>query len=341
MIDINKLVRPNILRMHPYSSARKEYKGSEGIFIDANENPFGVYNRYPDGEQNELKQAISNIKNIDVKNIFLGNGSDEIIDLLFRIFCSPGIDKVISFTPTYGMYAASAALNDVIIIEIPLAENFQPNVKELQPYLNDETCKMLFICSPNNPTGNTLEKNLIKEILRGFNGIVIIDEAYIDFSNEETFANEFEKYPNLVVLQTLSKAWALAALRIGICFAAVNIIGWLNKIKPPYNISTANQQAAVQALQDKTGFEKRLDILNKEREKLSIAFADVSCIKKIYPTDANFFLVEVTDADKIYKQLIEQKIIVRNRNSILKNCLRISIGTPEENEKLIKTLRSL
>ncbi len=341
MIDIKTLVRPNILRMQPYSSARKEYKGSEGIFVDANENPFGVYNRYPDGEQSELKQALSNLKNIDTKNIFLGNGSDEIIDLLFRIFCRPGMDKVISFTPTYGMYAVSAALNDLEMIEIPLTKNFQPELNSFQQYLNDESCKLLFICSPNNPTGNSIDIKLVKEILQEFKGVVVIDEAYIDFSNNESFANEFDKYPNLVVLQTLSKAWGLAALRIGIGFGAENIIGLLNKVKPPYNISTANQQAALMALENRTEFAEKLEILKQEREKLGNAFRNIACIKKVYPTDANFFLVEVTDANKIYKQLIEQKIIVRNRNSVLKNCLRISIGTPDENETLIKALEKL
>lgn len=341
MIDIKKLVRPNILQMQPYSSARKEYKGSEGVFVDANENPFGIYNRYPDGEQSELKYAISNIKNIDVKNIFLGNGSDEIIDLLFRIFCRPGMDKVISFTPTYGMYKVSAALNDVEMIEIPLDKNLQPDPASIKEYAKEETCKMLFICSPNNPTGNSIDKKLIEEILREFKGIVIIDEAYIDFNNEQSFANKFDKYPNLVVMQTLSKAWGLAALRIGIGFAAENIIELLNKVKPPYNISMANQQAALQSLHNKKDFETSLGILKQEREKLSIAFAGITCIKKIYPTEANFFLLEVTDANKIYQELVNQKIIVRNRNSVMKNCLRISIGTPEENETLIKALKQL
>ncbi len=341
MIDIKKLVRPNILKMQPYSSARKEYKGNEGIFVDANENPFGKYNRYPDGEQTDLKQAISKEKNIDVKNILLGNGSDEIIDLLFRIFCRPGIDKVISFTPTYGMYAVSAALNDVEMLDIPLAENFQPDLSHLQKYVNDDSCKLLFICSPNNPTGNLVDKKLVTEILQEFNGIVVIDEAYIDFSDDESFANRFDQYPNLVVLQTLSKAWGLAALRIGIGFAAEAIIDLLNKVKPPYNISTANQQAALTALENKSEFEAKLEVLKQEREKLNNALKHINCIKKLYPTDANFFLVEVTDANKIYQQLIAQKIIVRNRNSILKNCLRISIGTPGENDILIKALEQL
>ncbi|MEO7263531.1 MAG: histidinol-phosphate transaminase [Ferruginibacter sp.] len=341
MTDINQLVRQNILHMHPYSSARKEYKGSEGIFVDANENPFGKYNRYPDGEQSQLKQAISKVKNIVVKNIFLGNGSDEIIDLLFRIFCRPGVDKVISFTPTYGMYEVSAALNDVEIIEIPLTKDFQPDLNILQKYVNDESCKLLFICSPNNPTGNLMDQKLVTEMLQKFNGIVVIDEAYIDFCDEESFANKIDQYPNLVVLQTLSKAWGLAALRIGIGFSAEAIIDLLNKVKPPYNISTANQQGALKALENIKEFETTLEILKQERKKLSMALKDIDCIKKVYPTDANFFLVEVTDANKIYQQLISQKIIVRNRNSVLKNCLRISIGTPEENDILIKALKQL
>ncbi len=341
MIDIKTLVRPNILKMHPYSSARKEYKGSEGIFVDANENPFGIYNRYPDGEQRELKEAIGQAKNIGIKNIFLGNGSDEIIDLLFRIFCRPGVDKAISFTPTYGMYAVSAALNDVEMIGIPLKGNFQPDLDRLKDYVYDDTCKMLFICSPNNPTGNLVDRKLLTEILNAFKGIVVIDEAYIDFSNDESFANEFNKYPNLVVLQTLSKAWGLAALRIGIGFADEQIIDLLNKVKPPYNISTENQKAALAALEAINAFTANLEILKQERVMMGKAFENISCIKKVYPTDANFFLVEVTDADKIYKELIEQKIIVRNRNSVIKNCLRISIGTPEENDKLIKALQLL
>ncbi len=337
MFDLTSLLRPNIAALRPYSSAREEFSGKAEIYLDANENPFGQWNRYPDPKQSKLRKKMSEIKKVAAENIFIGNGSDEIIDLLLRVFCEPRKDKILTFSPTYGMYSVCAALNDVALLEVALDENFQIDQKRLDPVLSEENLKLIFICSPNNPTGNNLDG--IAEILEKFRGIVVVDEAYIDFSNQKSLVEKLDKFPNLVVLQTLSKAWSLAAARIGIGFASEQIVEILNRVKPPYNVSELNQNAAIEALNDVATFENRVKTILVQRFWLIAELRKLSVVKKIYPTQANFVLVEFSDADFVYQQLLRDGIIVRNRNSVVKNCLRISIGTPIENQKLIAKLQ--
>lgn len=339
MTNIEKFVRPNIMKLKPYSSARDEFKGNEGVFLDANENPYGEFNRYPDPMQKELKRRVSSIKGIPMENIFIGNGSDEIIDLTFRVFCEPGKDKALVFTPTYGMYEVSARINNVELIKMPLTSSFQIDLMLLDKYLVDEALKVIFICSPNNPTGNSIEN--INSVLERFNGIVVVDEAYIDFSNSDSCTKKISSYPNLVVMQTLSKAWGLAAARIGICYADASVISILTKIKPPYNVSGLNQKCAINALDNMDDFNSRKSIIIEQRRWLENQFARIEIIKKVYPSDANFLLVEVVNADRVYKQLVSQMIITRNRHGIVENCLRITVGTPDENIALVNALRNI
>lgn len=339
MFNLNALVRPNILALEPYSSARDEFSGTEGIFLDANENPYGSLNRYPDPFQNKLKQQLATIKNIDAKNIFLGNGSDEIIDLCFRIFCEPGKDKALTFVPTYGMYEVSAAINNVELVKVSLDENFQIRQEEAIKQLNDATLKLVFICSPNNPTANNIDA--VEFILQNFKGIVVIDEAYIDFSGKTSLSQKIAEYPNLIVLQTLSKAWGLAAARVGIAITNSNIISLLNKVKPPYNISSPNQVAALQALENVERHKEQVQIVLAERIVMASALKKLAFVKKVYPSDANFILAEVTDADYVYNYLTNNNIIIRNRNKVVKNCVRITIGTPAENTALLTALQNI
>lgn len=340
MFDLEKLLRPNIAKLRPYSSARDEFYGSEGVFLDANENPYGTLNRYPDPYQRQLKQEISKLKDLPAESIFTGNGSDEAIDLLYRIFCRPGLDRALSFTPTYGMYKVSAAINDVEMIELPLNEAFDLDDQLVQQALSRQNLKLVFLCSPNNPTGNSLSRSSITSLLEKFPGIVVIDEAYADFNSEASWLEELSGYPNLVVLQTFSKAWGLAAARVGMAFASAEIISVFNKLKPPYNLSSLNQQAALAALSDKGRYEEQLQLIKSEKERLQKALSKLRLIRKIYASEANFLLVEVPDADRLYQRLLSQKLVVRNRNSQVRNCLRLSIGTPEENDKLIKALQN-
>jgi len=340
MFRLKNIVRQNILNLNPYSSARNEYTGEASVYLDANENPFGNLNRYPDPQQKELKYSLSSLKNINTENIFIGNGSDEVIDLAFRIFCNPGKDKALTFSPTYGMYDVSANINDVELLKIHLTDNFQINLDEVKPYLNNEYLKIIFICSPNNPTGNTINTVDIEYILNNFNGIVIVDEAYIDFSPENSWNTKLAEYPNLIVSQTFSKAWGLAAARVGVAYANTNLIELFNKVKPPYNVSELNQKAAIKVLGNYTEFEKNKQIIIAEKEKLVKALKILVKVKKVYPSDANFLLVEVDNANGIYNNLVAQKIIIRNRNSVIKNCIRITIGSPEENTKLINALKN-
>ncbi len=335
--NLERLVRPNILKLKPYSSARDEYNGDTGIFLDANENPFGTLNRYPDPYQKEVKEKLSALKNIPVSQIFLGNGSDEVIDLVFRIFCTPGNDKALVFTPTYGMYEVSANINDTELLQLPLNRNFQINREAVIPFLKDENLKLIFICSPNNPTGNSIEN--IDFILENFNGIVFVDEAYIDFSSQKSWTEKLEQYPNLIISQTFSKARGLAAVRVGIAYSSPEIISLLNKTKPPYNVSQLNQEAALIALVDDEKYQSEIKTILEEKERLEKALLKLAVIKKIYPSDANFILAEVNDADEIYNNLVQQKIITRNRNSVIANCIRITIGTTEENNQLIAALK--
>ena len=339
MFDLKTLIRPNILTLKPYSSARDEFKEKEGVFLDANENPFGVLNRYPDTYQTKLKQKLSEYNGITIKNMFVGNGSDEIIDLIYRVFCNPGKDKALTFTPTFGMYQVAADINDAELITLPLNDDFQINRGDLKSYLNDENLKLIFVCSPNNPTGNCFNEIDIQFILKNFNGIVIIDEAYVDFSDKESWNKSLQEYPNLIVTHTFSKAWGLAAARIGIGYASNDIIQLLNSIKMPYNISELNETAAIEALENREVFETNKKIIIEEKKKLIQEFKKLNTIKKIYPSDANFLLVEVEDANETYEKLVKQKVITRNRNSLVKNSIRITVGATDENEKLIKVLK--
>ena len=339
MFSLKNIVRKNILNLKGYSSARDEYSGVANVFLDANENPFGELNRYPDPQQKELKESLSSLKNISTENIFIGNGSDEVIDLAFRIFCNPGEDKALTFSPTYGMYDVSAEINNIDLVKISLTEDFQINLKEVTPYLNDKNLKIIFICSPNNPTGNTIKTSDIENILNNFNGIVIIDEAYIDFSSSESWNTKIEQYPNLIVSQTFSKAWGLAAARVGVAYTNKNIISLFNKIKPPYNVSSLNQKAAINSLNNFELFEKNKKLILQEKKLLSETLKKLEIVKKVYPSDANFILIEVSNADNIYNKLVSKKIIIRNRNKVIDNCLRITIGSPEENKKLINELK--
>jgi histidinol-phosphate aminotransferase len=341
MVDLNKLTRPNIQELKPYSSARDEFNDSEGTFLDANENPYGNLNRYPDPYQRELKHAIGSYNAIDPKNIFVGNGSDETIDLLFRIFCNPGVDKALTFAPTYGMYEVVAGINAVELIRVELDSNFDIDFQKVEPYLSDPKLKLILICSPNNPTGNCFDADAIESILKSFSGIILIDEAYIDFSDIQSFMALIEIYPNLIVSQTMSKAWGLAAARVGLAYANSAIIELLNKVKPPYNVSGLNQRAAIDAIKNRDLYLSNKQQILLEKDRLFSALQKVAIIKKIYPSQTNFFLVETEDADTIYNALVEDKIIVRNRNAVLRNCIRITVGTAEENQRLIDKLKTL
>jgi histidinol-phosphate aminotransferase len=340
--DIQKLTRKNVLNMKPYSSARDEYKDfmHTMIYLDANENPFnnGV-NRYPDPQQRKLKILLSQFRKIPENQMLLGNGSDEVLDLLFRAFCEPHQDNVITLPPTYGMYGVLAQLNAVENKEVFLTADFEPNVDVILETANENT-KILFLCSPNNPTGNSFSDEAILKILKEFNGIVVLDEAYIDFSENDSYLSDLKIYPNLVIIQTLSKAYALAGLRIGILYASPEIIDILNKIKPPYNVNTASQEQAEKKLLQST-LEAQVKKIKIEREKLIQSLDKVKYIEKIYPSDANFILIKVDDATKRYSQLIGRGIVVRNRSNqpLCNNCLRISIGTKDENENLIQSLK--
>ena len=340
-INLNNLVRDNIKALKPYSSARDEFKGNADVFLDANENPFGTLNRYPDPQQNAIKENLSTIKNVDANQIFIGNGSDEVIDLAFRIFCEPGKDKVLTFSPTYGMYKVSANINNIELIEQPLINDFQISLNQLQPYLDVPELKIIFICSPNNPTGNSINSEDIEYVLENFNGIVIVDEAYIDFSMQASFITNINKYQNLIVSQTFSKAFGLAGARVGVAYANKEIIQLYNRVKPPYNVSTLNQEAILKSLANLNEVNTNIEVILSERTKLKNALSKLSVVKKIYPTDANFFLVEVDNADKTYQYLINKKVIIRNRNTQIENCIRITIGTSKENEKLIEALKNI
>lgn len=332
MDKIVNLIRKNIVSLTPYSSARDEYKSNEGIFLDANENPFGNLNRYPDPYQWRLKQVLSSQKKMGIENILIGNGSDEIIDLVQRVFCEPKEDKIIICPPTYGMYEVYANINNLEIISIPLTEDFQLNTEEILA----QKANVLYLCSPNNPTGNSL-KNL-EYIIENFNGIVFLDEAYIDFSNEPSLVSKISQYSNLIVSQTFSKARGLAAVRVGIAYANEAIISVLNKVKPPYNVSQLNQETAVKSLADEANFKSNVQLIIAEREKLRISLLELDFVVKIYPSEANFLLVQIENATAIYNSLIEQQIITRNRSSVVKNTIRITIGTPRENQQLLYAL---
>ncbi|ASZ11424.1 histidinol-phosphate transaminase [Chitinophaga pendula] len=346
MFNLESLLRDNIKRLTPYSSARDEFKGEASVFLDANENSFGsplktAYNRYPDPMQWQIKYKLADIKGVPPQNIFLGNGSDEAIDILYRAFCNPGVDNVVLCPPTYGMYEVSAHINDVIIRSVSLTEDFQLDLEGLQQAI-DENTKLLFICSPNNPTGNSINRHDIELILNNFDGIVVIDEAYINFSRQQSFIRELTEYPNLVVLQTLSKAWGLAALRIGMAFAGEEIINVFNKIKPPYNISQAAQELTLQALENVSQVNEWIREIVIERDKLSAGLESLQQVIHVYPSDANFVLAKTIDPKGIYSHLTAQGIVVRDRSRIklCAGCLRITVGTPEENERVIQAIKA-
>jgi histidinol-phosphate aminotransferase len=341
MIDINMLVRENVRKLTPYSCARDEFKGKTGIFMDANENPYGNLNRYPDPYQRELKAAIAELKGVSEEKIFIGNGSDEIIDLCFRVFCNPGTDKMLTFTPTYGMYEVSAAINDIEVIKIPLNINFQIEISKARPFFKDEHLKLIFICSPNNPTANSMNFEDVQSILSEFKGIVVVDEAYIDFSEKPSFMNLGDKYPNLILMQTFSKAFGLAGARVGMAFTNPDIIRFFNKLKPPYNVSTIDQIAALDKIGKKEQYKSQVMKIKEERKRLEKILPQISYVEKVFPSDANFLLVKVRNADMIYESLIKKNIVIRNRSSIVENCIRITIGKKPENEKLVKALKSI
>ena len=342
MKTLEELVRPNILSLKPYSSARDEYSGKEAhVFLDANENPYNQpFNRYPDPLQRDLKAMIEKVKQVPASCIFLGNGSDEAIDLAYRCFTRPGIDNVVAIEPTYGMYKVCADINDVEYRPVLLDEHFQISAEKLLAACDDNT-KIIWICSPNNPTGNNINREEITKVLEQFEGIVIIDEAYSDFSQEKPFRLELRNYKNLIVLNTFSKAWGCAAIRLGMAFAHPEIINIYNKVKYPYNVNLLTQQKAIEVLKEPYETDKVIRILLQERARLISAFRDLPICEGIYPTDANFFLAKMTDAQKIYDYLVNKGIIVRNRTriSLCNNCLRITIGTKTENAELLSALR--
>jgi histidinol-phosphate aminotransferase len=343
--DLNKLVRQNIRDLKPYSSARSEYSGTANVFLDANENSYGSpltkwYNRYPDPLQWELKKKIAAIKNVPAENMLLGNGSDECIDLLIRAFCEPQKDNLIICPPTYGMYEVYGNINNVEVREVPLLPGFQLNLEAIEAAI-DENTKLIFICSPNNPTGNSMEREDIEIVLNNFEGIVVIDEAYINYSRHRSFVAELKEYPNLVVMQTFSKAWGLAALRLGINFASDEIVSILNKIKPPYNINQATQELALKALDNLEDVNTMIRDTVKEREELVKELVQLPMVQKVYPSDANFVLAKMDQATQVYDYLKEKGIIVRNRSNVVlcEDCLRITVGTPEQDKQLLKTLK--
>ena len=342
MKSLEELTRPNIWSLAPYSSARNEYAGREArVFLDANENPYNQpFNRYPDPLQLELKAALSKVKGVPAENIFLGNGSDEAIDLPYRCFCTPGVDNVVAIEPTYGMYKVCADINDTEYRTVLLDENYQTTAEKLLAATDDHT-KIIWLCTPNNPTGNCLNRDEVIKVIESFQGIVIVDEAYSDFSSQKTLRSELAKYPNLIVLNTMSKAWGCAAIRLGMAFASEDIINIFNKVKYPYNVNQLTQQQALEALKDPYEVDNWVKILLQERTRMMDAFEMLPICEKVYPTEANFFLAKMTDATKIYNYLVDQGIIVRNRHRVqlCQNCLRITIGTKSENAELIAALR--
>lgn len=343
--NLNTYVRTNVLNLKPYSSARDEYKDISGemVFLDANENPNenGV-NRYPDPQQKELKTKLGVLKEVSEEQILLGNGSDEILDLIFRAFCEPNIDQIITLPPTYGMYEVLANLNAIESIKIELSSNFQPKVDSILEAQNNRT-KLLFLCSPNNPTSNSFNSKMIEKLISKFNGIVVIDEAYIDFSNEESWIKNLFRFPNLIVTQTLSKAYGMAGIRLGICYASKEIISILNSIKPPYNVNELTQQKALLRLSNLEGTKNEINTILQQRKWLKSELESIQFVERIFPSDANFLLVKVDNATKRYNELIVKGIVVRNRTNqpLCENCLRLTVGTKQENIKLITALKQL
>jgi len=347
VFDLNSLIRENVKKLTPYSSARDDFKGEAKIFLDANENSLGSpltrwYNRYPDPHQIKIKEKLSEIKRVPVENIFLGNGSDECIDILQRAFCEPGVDNIIICPPTYGMYEVCANVNNLQVKKVNLTTGFQLDLEVIENAV-DENTKMIFLCSPNNPTANSLHHEDIEAILNNYFGLVVIDEAYINFSRQKSFSVQLNEYPNLVVMQTLSKAWGLAALRVGITMASAEIVAIMNKIKPPYNIGQASQELTLRALDEVEQVNEMIREIIREREVLASALVNLSSVEKVYPTDANFLLVKMKNAVVVYKKLLTMGIVVRDRSKVelCEGCLRITVGTKEENQTLLHTLATI
>ncbi|WP_295236728.1 histidinol-phosphate transaminase [Sediminibacterium sp.] len=343
--NLNALIRPNIAQLTPYSSARDEFSGEAKVFLDANENSLGSplskwYNRYPDPHQVAIKNKLSVVKGIGAEHIFLGNGSDECIDLLYRSFCTPSKDNVIICPPTYGMYEVSAHINDIELKKIPLLPNFQLNIIDIEQSIDVHT-KLIWICSPNNPTGNSINRLDIEIILNNFNGIVVIDEAYINFSKQKSFVQELTEYPNLVVLQTFSKAWGLAGLRLGMAFASTAIIEVLNRVKPPYNINQSTQELALKALEEVGQVNDMIRLLVDMRDALSTVFQSMPTVQEVYPSDANFLLVKIKDARKVYEFLLTKGIVLRDRSNVqlCDDCLRITVGSEQDNTTLVEAMQ--
>lgn len=342
-MKLNELVRPNIVKLKPYSCARDEFQGEASAYLDANENPLNApWNRYPDPLQKELKEKVANLKGVRAEQLFFGNGSDEPIDLIVRIFCEPGVDNIVAIDPSYGMYQVCADINNVAYRKVLLNEDFTLDSEKLLA-ATDSNSKVIFLCSPNNPTGNDLAISEIDKIIDSFHGIVVVDEAYIDFSSRESLLKTLDRYPNLIVLQTFSKAWGMAAVRLGMAFASTEIIHYLNKVKYPYNINLLTQNFVSAELEEMERKNDWVDLILQQRADMITALGKLSVIHHIYPTDANFILVKVTDANAVYQYLVDEKIIVRNRNtvSLCLGCLRITVGIPKENELLINALKKL
>ncbi|MBE0650360.1 MAG: histidinol-phosphate transaminase [Bacteroidales bacterium] len=341
--DLEKLLRNNLKNRQPYASARDEFKLPAEIFLDANENPFETgMNRYPDPHQNKLKEKIAEVRGTQKENVFIGNGSDEVLDLLFRAFCEPRMDNVIIMPPTYGMYETLAEINDVECRKVPLNEDFSLSADKVLKVVDDRT-KIIFLCSPNNPTGNTLAEKEVIRLMEETRALVVLDEAYIDFSSKEGFVKRLNKYSRLVIIQTLSKAWGLAGLRLGLGFASKEIVLILDGIKPPYNVNTYSQQKAMESLSDPAVTAKKIAVIQGEKEKMRKALEQLPGVTRVFPSDTNFLLIEIKNATKIYETLINKGIVLRNRSGMLycKECLRITIGTPEENARLMDELRNL
>lgn len=343
MKELKDLVRANVWEMTPYSCARDEFKGEASVYLDANESPYNEpYNRYPDPLQWKLKDRIAALKGVDQNCIFLGNGSDEPIDLLIRIFCEPGIDNIVSIAPSYGMYEVASHVNDAAMRKVELTKDFDLDAGRVLKAA-DDWVKIIYLCSPNNPTGNSLNRKELYKVLNGFEGIVVIDEAYIDFSSEPSFLPELSKFPNLVILQTFSKAWGGAGIRLGMAFASPEIIALLNKIKYPYNVNALTQECALKILSRRDAMEKQVRLILSERSRLLAALPHLRCVRKVYPTDTNFILVEMINVNLVYKYLVKGKIIVRNRSNVTmcEGCLRITVGSPEENDALLAVLKNI
>lgn len=341
-MELEKLVRPNIWKLSPYSCARDEFKGRPAsVFLDANESPYNnSVNRYPDPLQEEVKARLSVVKSVPAENIFLGNGSDEAIDLVYRVFCNPGVDNVVAIDPTYGMYKVCADINDVAYRSVLLDEGYQLNAAKLLAAVDNNT-KVVWLCTPNNPSGNAFPREEVEKVLDSFQGIVVVDEAYSDFSSDRPFRVDIDRWPNMIVLNTFSKAWGCAAIRLGMAFASTEIIGLFNKVKYPYNVNALTQRKAIEMMQDLSRVNMWLSQILSERSKLMPAFADLPICEKVYPSQANFFLAKVKDANSVYNYLIDHGIVVRNRTrvNLCGNCIRVTIGTPAENNELMAALR--